>query len=168
VFALLKGQVADTTNLVLITEGGQAGLDQQLLTNTLRLTAGQQGVFFLTPAPWPGLPITSGRAWTPFGSEQGFIRYNPAEGTATEPFRRYSALDRSILCGNSSVYWTVAPGTPPQSSPEACSPPGAPWYAGSHHLQLHARKANRGCRGGAHHQRQWLWQYASQRGCGVS
>jgi|GEM_PF-965063 len=96
VFALLKGQVADTTNLVLITEGGQAGLDQQLLTNTLRLTAGQQGVFFLTPAPWPGLPITSGRAWTPFGSEQGFIRYNPAEGTATEPFRHYSALDAAF------------------------------------------------------------------------
>ncbi|HEX8656015.1 MAG TPA: T9SS type A sorting domain-containing protein, partial [Hymenobacter sp.] len=95
VFALLKGQVADTTNLVLITEGGQVGLDQQMLTNTLRLTAGQQGIFFLRPAPWPGLP-TTGRAWTPFGSEQGFIQYNPIDGTATEPFRHYSFLDASF------------------------------------------------------------------------
>ncbi|WP_082116062.1 matrixin family metalloprotease [Hymenobacter terrenus] len=93
VFSLLKGQVTDTTGLVLITEGGRLGLDQQILTNTLRLNAGQQGIFFLTPAPWPGLPTSAGSNWTPFGSEQGFIEYNPAERTAAEPFRTYSALD---------------------------------------------------------------------------
>ncbi|MBD2767205.1 T9SS type A sorting domain-containing protein [Hymenobacter sp. BT664] len=96
VFALLKGQVADTTGLVLITEGGRVGLDQQILTNTLRLVPGQQGVFFLTPAPWRDLPTTPGRAWTPFGSEQGFIQYNLAERTASEPFRRYPALDAAF------------------------------------------------------------------------
>ena len=89
VFSLLKGQVADTTGLVVITEGGRLGLDQQILTNTLRLTAGQQGILFLTPTNWAGVP---GPAFTPFGSEQGFIEYNPAEGSATEPFRTYSAL----------------------------------------------------------------------------
>ncbi|WP_158010202.1 T9SS type A sorting domain-containing protein [Hymenobacter glacialis] len=93
VFSLLKGQVADTTGLVLITEGGRLDLEQQVLTNTLQLVPGQQGVFFLTPAPWSGLPAVAGNAWTPFGSEQGFIQYNPVEGTATEPFRRYAAID---------------------------------------------------------------------------
>ena len=96
VFSMLKGQAADTTGLSVITEGGRLGLDQQLLTNTLRLTAGQQGVFFLTPAPWAGLPPVAGRAYTPFASEQGFIAFDPAEGTATEPFRTYPALNKAF------------------------------------------------------------------------
>ncbi|WP_201985224.1 T9SS type A sorting domain-containing protein [Hymenobacter rubidus] len=99
VFSLLKGQVADTTALALITEGGRLGLDQQILTNTLRLVPGQQGVFFLTRAPWPGLPATAGRAYTPFGSEQGFIEYNLAERTAAEPFRTYPAIDAGFYQG---------------------------------------------------------------------
>ena len=97
VFSLLKGSVADTAGLVLLTEGGRLGLDQQLLTNTLRLAPGQQGVFFLTPAPWPGVAgLGSDRRWTPFGSEQGFIAYDPVGGTATEPFRTYPAIDAAF------------------------------------------------------------------------
>ncbi len=95
-FSLLKGQVADTAGLVLVTEGGRLGLDQQILTNTLRLTAGQQGIFFLMPAPWAGISGPAGRAYTPFGSEQGFIEYNPAERTAAELFRTYPALDSAF------------------------------------------------------------------------
>ena len=93
VFSLLKGQVADTTGLTVLTEGGRLGLDQQTLTNTLRLTPGQQGILFLMPAAWPGLPGAAPTAYTPVGSEQGFIQFNPVEGTATEPFRVYKALD---------------------------------------------------------------------------
>ena len=97
VFSLLKGQPADTTGLMLLTEGGRLGLDQQRLTNTLRLTPGQQGVFFLARAPWRGLPTAAGStAFTPFGSEQGFIAYNLADRTATEPFRAYPALDAAF------------------------------------------------------------------------
>ena len=92
VFSLLKGAVADTTELQLITEGGRLGLQQQLLTNTLRLEPGQQGVFFLGRAAWAGLPAP-GQAWAAYGSEQGFIEYHPAEGTASEPFRQYPAID---------------------------------------------------------------------------
>ena len=97
VFSLLKGSVADTAGLVLLTEGGRLGLDQQIITNTLRLATGPQGVFFLTPAPWSGVVGPgSSRHWTPFGSEQGFIAYDPAEGTATEPFRTYPAIDAAF------------------------------------------------------------------------
>ena len=97
VFSLLKGRVADTTGLVLVTEGGRLGLDQQILTNTLRLTPGQQGVFFLMPAPWPGLPAAAGRAYTPVGSEQGLIAFDPTTGTAAEPFRAYPAVDAGFF-----------------------------------------------------------------------
>ena len=96
VFSLLKGQVADTTSLTILTEGGRLGLDQQILTNTLRLTAGQQGIFFLMPAPWSGLPAIGPTAYTPFGSEQGFIQFDPTAHTATEPFRTYPALDAAF------------------------------------------------------------------------
>ncbi|MDB5233779.1 MAG: hypothetical protein JWR44_772 [Hymenobacter sp.] len=99
VFSVLKGQIVDTTGLALITEGGRLGLEQQILSNTLRLVPGQRGVFFLMPAPWRGLPATLGRAYTPFGSEQGFIEYNPAEGTASEPFRQYPAIDAGFYQG---------------------------------------------------------------------
>ena len=95
VFSILKGQPADTTGLVLLTEGGRLGLDQQLLTNTLQLAPGQRGVFFLAPAAWPGL-ATAGRLLTPVGSQQGFIEVNPADGTAAEPFRTYPALDAAF------------------------------------------------------------------------
>ncbi|MBF9141636.1 T9SS type A sorting domain-containing protein [Hymenobacter properus] len=95
VFSLLKGQVADTTGLVLVTEGGRLGLDQQVLTNTLQLAPGQQGVFFLTRAPWSGLPAAA--AYTPYASQQGFIEFNPAERTAAEPFRTYPALDAAFF-----------------------------------------------------------------------
>ena len=95
VFSLLKGQPADTTGLVLLTEGGRLGLDQQVLTNTLRLAPGQRGVFFLAPPAWPGLPA-AGRSFTPVGSQQGFIEVNPADGTAAEPFRIYPALDAAF------------------------------------------------------------------------
>ena len=95
VFALLKGQPADTANLVLLTEGGRLALDQQVLTNTLQLRAGQRGIFFLMPAPWSGLSM-SGRLLTPLGSSQGFIEINPVDNSATEPFRTYPALDAAF------------------------------------------------------------------------
>ncbi|MDO7875325.1 T9SS type A sorting domain-containing protein [Hymenobacter sp. ASUV-10] len=95
VFSLLKGAVADTTELQLITEGGRLGLQQQLLTNTLRLEPGQQGVFFLSRAAWAGLPAP-GQHWAAYGSEQGFIEYHPADGTASEPFRQYPAIDAAF------------------------------------------------------------------------
>ena len=95
VLSLLKGQPTDTTGLVLVTEGGRLGLDQQTLTNTLQLVPGQRGVFFLAPATWPGA-ATASRPLTPVGSQQGFIEVNPTDGTAAEPFRTYPALDAAF------------------------------------------------------------------------
>ncbi|GAA4028363.1 hypothetical protein GCM10022409_10580 [Hymenobacter glaciei] len=95
VFSVLKGQAADTTGLVLLTEGGRLGLDQQILTNTLQLVPGQRGVLFLAPAAWPGLP-GAGHLLTAVGSQQGFIEVNPTDGTAAEPFRTYPALDAAF------------------------------------------------------------------------
>lgn len=86
-FSVLKGAPADTAALTLFTEGGTAGLRREVLTNTLRLQPGAQGVFFLTPAPW-----SAGPAWVVYGSEQGFVQYDLAMGTASAPFESYAAI----------------------------------------------------------------------------
>ena len=98
VFSLLKGSAADTAGLVVVTEGGRLGLDQQLLTNTLRLAPGQQGVLFLTPAPWPGLGL-AGTAYVAYGSAQGFVAYDLAHATAADPVRTYPAIDATFYRG---------------------------------------------------------------------
>ncbi|RZK51117.1 MAG: hypothetical protein EOO59_15475, partial [Hymenobacter sp.] len=87
VFRVLKGSLPDTTALPLLVEGGQVGLQRQELTNTLRpLATGQQGLFFLVPAPWPGVAP----AWVAYASSQGVITYNLAANTAAEPARTYA------------------------------------------------------------------------------
>ena len=140
VFSLLKGSLVDTTSLVLLTEGGRLGLDQQMLTNTLQLRAGQQGIFFLRPAPWPGLPAT-GKLLTPLGSAQGFIEENP-DGTAAEPFRTYPALDAGFyqaLAGLTGQARRVLLARPaPAARPVALRGTLAPVVAGLSPLSLPA------------------------------
>ncbi|TDN36646.1 T9SS type A sorting domain-containing protein [Hymenobacter sp. UV11] len=86
VFRVLKGALPDTAALPLLLEGGQVGLARQELTSTLRaLPVGQQGLFFLVPAPWPGV----GPAYAAYASSQGVITYDLAQGTAAEPARAY-------------------------------------------------------------------------------
>ncbi|WP_167856449.1 matrixin family metalloprotease [Hymenobacter metallicola] len=88
VYSVWKGQVP--TELTVITEGGRVELDEQVLTNTLRLHPGDQGVFFLQPAAFAGTAATAGFA--PYASEQGFIRYNLTDASAAEPFRSYPLI----------------------------------------------------------------------------
>ena len=88
VFRVLKGTLADTAALPLLVEGGQVGLRRETITNTLAaLPVGQQGLFFLVPAPWPGLAP----AYAAVASSQGVITYDFAQGTAAEPTRAYAS-----------------------------------------------------------------------------
>ncbi|TGE05402.1 matrixin family metalloprotease [Hymenobacter fodinae] len=104
VYKLLKG--TSGAELTLITEGGTVGLDRQVLTNTLSLTPGEQGVFFLEPAAFPGT-ASAGPAWAAYASQQGFVRYELSDATAAEPFRTYPALDDSF-------YQALVPGAQPR------------------------------------------------------
>ncbi|QDA59852.1 matrixin family metalloprotease [Hymenobacter jejuensis] len=90
VYKSFKGSA--TAELTALTEGGVVDLEQQTLTNTLALRPGQQGIFFLYPSPFEGV-TAAGPAWAAYGSQQGFIRYDLAEATATEPFRQYPVVD---------------------------------------------------------------------------
>jgi len=88
VFRVLKGALPDTAALALLVEGGQVGLARHELTNTLRpLPVGQQGLFFLVPAPWAGVAP----AYAAYASSQGVITYDLAQGSAAEPARPYAS-----------------------------------------------------------------------------
>jgi len=120
---VFKGTAPDTVALPLLLEGGQVGLDQQLLTNTFSpLAVGQKGIFFLIPAPWPGL-ATAG--YTPYGSMQGFIAYEAATGTAADPFHTYASVAAAVaetvrLAGRTSL------AKPTDSSPSKPAAPAGP------------------------------------------
>jgi hypothetical protein len=87
VFRVLKGALPDTAALPLLVEGGQVGLARQALTNTLGpLPVGQQGIFFLVPAPWAGVAP----AYAAYASSQGVITYDLPRATAAEPARAYA------------------------------------------------------------------------------
>jgi len=87
VFRVLKGALPDTAALPLLVEGGQVGLARQVLTNTLGpLPVGQQGIFFLVPAPWAGVAP----AYAAYASSQGVITYDLPRATAAEPARAYA------------------------------------------------------------------------------
>jgi hypothetical protein len=92
VFRVLKGALPDTAALPLLVEGGQVGLARQELTNTLRpLPVGQQGIFFLVPAPWAGVAP----AYAAYASSQGVITYDLAQGTAAEPARTHPSWNEA-------------------------------------------------------------------------
>lgn len=105
VYKLLKGSVG--LELTLITEGGTVGLDRQELTNTLSVVPGEQGVFFLEPAAFPGT-ASVGPAWAAYASQQGFVRYDLGGFTAAEPFRTYPELDDRF-------YQQLVPGAQPRA-----------------------------------------------------
>ncbi|GAB3827712.1 T9SS type A sorting domain-containing protein [Hymenobacter jeollabukensis] len=94
VYKLLKGQWAAAAPLTVVTEGGAVGDTLQTLTNTLRLSPGQQGLLFLTPASFAG--AARPEAWAAYASRQGFVRYDVVTATANEPFRQYPLLDEAF------------------------------------------------------------------------
>ncbi|GAA4002755.1 hypothetical protein GCM10022408_12770 [Hymenobacter fastidiosus] len=94
VFTAFKGGAS--SEITVVTEGGNVGEDWQELSNTLRLTIGEQGIFFLRQAVWPGLPPAAAPAWAVYGSQQGFIRFDLVTLTAAEPFRTYPAIDKGF------------------------------------------------------------------------
>ncbi|HEV2829765.1 MAG TPA: DUF4214 domain-containing protein [Pyrinomonadaceae bacterium] len=96
VYKVFKGNVS-STQIEIVTEGGTVGLQKQVTTPALALANGEMGVFFCEPsAIIDPLKQTSAQSFVAYGSVQGFIHYNLAEGTASEPFRIYSGIESEL------------------------------------------------------------------------
>ncbi|MBL7911696.1 MAG: T9SS type A sorting domain-containing protein [Bacteroidia bacterium] len=80
-----------TSNIEIITEGGQVDLDRQVVDPSLQLSVNDEGIFtlinFNQPAQY-GKPV-----FQVYADQQGFIKFNLAENSATVPFRNYTDIN---------------------------------------------------------------------------
>lgn len=112
-YKIFKGNVT-TTSIEIITEGGTVGMNRITVEPTLELRVGQLGMFTCEPVQRVKNNITS-RTLLPqfeaFASLQGFVKYDNAAGTATDPFRTYMDVQTEVydLCApaGSHQYITV-------------------------------------------------------------
>ncbi|MGV3502262.1 MAG: T9SS type A sorting domain-containing protein [Adhaeribacter sp.] len=98
VYKVFKGQVPAGGQLEVITEGGQVGLQLQVLSGTLRLQTGEQGIFFLEASGFPveARFLQTQPSYGVYASSQGFIRYGLPFEEATEPFHTYPSIETDL------------------------------------------------------------------------
>ncbi|MBA2611791.1 MAG: T9SS type A sorting domain-containing protein [Bacteroidetes bacterium] len=88
---VLKGAVY-TSNIEIVTEGGQIDLDRQVVDPSLQLNINDEGIFILNsfnqqPAQY-GNPV-----FQAYSDQQGFIKFDLNENTAIVPFKKYNDID---------------------------------------------------------------------------
>jgi hypothetical protein len=89
IYKVFKGKLP-AGGLSVCTQGGTLGLRREVATGTLHLAVGQQGIFFLQPAPdEPG-------AWLAYAGPQGFIQYDLTALAAGDPFVHYATIERDV------------------------------------------------------------------------
>ena len=94
VYKVFKGTTQEK-QLELITQGGSVGLTKHLLSTALELYKGQQGVFFLmNEQEIRTTPFNLNLRTRAYASQQGFVKYNLQEGSATDVFNTYSSVQR--------------------------------------------------------------------------
>jgi hypothetical protein len=105
VYKVFRGQLP-VGRLSFVTPGGTLGLRREDVSSTLSVQAGQQGVFFLEADP------SQPRELRAYAGPQGFIAYDLASLTASEPFGRYASIDgalyAAVAAGTGTPYREVA------------------------------------------------------------
>ena len=76
--------------LRLVEAGGTVGLRREVVSTSITMAPGQQGLFLLEPHPL--LPGT----YRLVAGPQGFVRYDLADRTASEPFGRYASIEGTL------------------------------------------------------------------------
>lgn len=92
VYKSFKGNVVGQ-QVELITEGGAVGLKKHVLSTSLQLRPGQQGVFFLSRQQLlPQSPGNQHLSTMAYGSQQGFVKYDISNKKAIGVFERYTSV----------------------------------------------------------------------------
>ena len=106
---------ADFGTIEFVTPGGRIGNRLDVVTPSLHPVAGETGLFFLREETgYAGRD----RAWVPYASVQGFVRYGPEH--AHDPFRRYDDPQADLAdavarrTGEGAVVLDLQSSTPPR------------------------------------------------------
>jgi PKD repeat protein len=90
----LKGSADEYSNIEVITQGGEVGLDRHVVEPSLQLSSGDEGVFLLKSTPeGSSLGI---KAYEAYADQQGFIKFDSRNDVAREPFKTYQSIDNEL------------------------------------------------------------------------
>lgn len=90
---VLKGELT-TTQVEIITEGGEIALTKQKVDPSLQLASNEEGIFTLinySTASQFEAPV-----YQAYGDAQGFIKFNLEDNTATAPFDQYKDINGDL------------------------------------------------------------------------
>jgi hypothetical protein len=91
VYKVFKGSIT-VAQVEIITPGGTVGNDMEQVSHSLQLQPGDVGIFTAIPNP-VALPSVSGLLQLKaYAGLQGFIKYDLATHTATDPFTHYKSI----------------------------------------------------------------------------
>jgi len=106
VYKVFRGQLP-ARQLTFVTPGGTLGLRREEVSSTLSVQVGQQGIFFLEADPSQPGELRA------YAGPQGFIAYDLASLTASEPFGQYASIEEAlygaVAAGTGAAYREVAP-----------------------------------------------------------
>jgi PKD repeat protein len=96
VYKKFKGNLI-SSQIELITEGGTIADKKHVVEPSLQLQEGEIGIFFVEPSTIsdPNTPLSN----TPFmayASSQGFVKYNLNDGSANDPFKKYTNIETDL------------------------------------------------------------------------
>ncbi|GAB1429189.1 hypothetical protein MASR2M18_00190 [Ignavibacteria bacterium] len=132
VYKIFKGKI-NGYNVEVITEGGHIGEKAMIVIPNLELQTGDAGIFFLENAALPYNSTSSENQFTPYGSAQGFIKYDAYDASGYDVFRRYEHITNDvyapIISQTGTMYRDISalpfPVIAPKEKPEQTAAPQA-------------------------------------------
>ncbi len=97
VYKSFKGKIT-SKQVELITEGGTVGDKMHVVEPSLQLNEGETGVFFVEPSSIVNSQnfVPLNLKFQPYAGTQGFVRYDLASQTASDPFKKYNTIKTEI------------------------------------------------------------------------
>jgi PKD repeat protein len=115
VYKVFKGSIS-TTSVEILTTGGTVGYDRIIAEPSLSLNVGDAGVFTCETVKRYSVPQANRTAfpqYEAYGSVQGFVKYDLANGTASDPFQTYTDIETqvyaTVLSPSMPTWIAVAP-----------------------------------------------------------
>ena len=93
VYKVFKGQI-QAQQIEVITRGGAVGLHMHVSSSALKLSKGEQGIFFLEKEQAVANTPAAGKYFTAraYGSQQGLVKYDLLRNQATDVFDSYASV----------------------------------------------------------------------------